>query len=72
MASLYDRLGDNKRALVDYAQAISLAPTDPDLRVNLAFLLRKLDRASDARADVEAALKIDSKSTFALNAFLLI
>ncbi|MEO9131087.1 MAG: tetratricopeptide repeat protein, partial [Sphingomonas sp.] len=71
-ADLFDARGQQAKAVADYGRAIAAAPTNADLRVRRAFVYRGWKQATAALADVDAALKIDPKSSYALNALGLI
>jgi tetratricopeptide (TPR) repeat protein len=70
-AALFEANGDTAKAVADYGRAIAAAPTEASFRVQRAFALRTSQPAA-ARADIDAALKLDPKSTYALNALGLI
>ena len=70
-AALFEANGDTAKAVADYGRAIAAAPTEASFRVQRAFALRTSQPAA-ARADIDAALKLDPQSTYALNALGLI
>ncbi|MEG3150018.1 tetratricopeptide repeat protein [Sphingomonas sp. ZT3P38] len=70
-AALFEANGDTAKAVADYGRAIAATPTEASFRVQRAFALRTSQPAA-ARADIDAALKLDPKSTYALNALGLI
>lgn len=70
-AALFEANGDTAKAVADYGRAIAAAPKDATFRVQRALALRS-DQPAAALADIDAALKLDPKSTYALNTLGLI
>ncbi len=65
-ASVLTRLGRHREALVQYEQAVALAPSDKDLRVELVTCLLALGDVGRARAEQVALSAVDAKLGAAL------
>ena len=58
-ATLIQRAGDNKAALVHYREAARLAPLNPAIHQAYGVLLSELGRKAEALVELESAIRLD-------------